>query len=149
MTPTYSPGRAYEERGLHALDASHVRGHPYAVLTMRYLAVALALVAACTADRPSLDTWVEEQWEPIVQVVPQPADATPASCYQALGELRERAPALDPTPSEELHEAAHGWFNAAESLMFSCASEPDFNYTARHERLHLRQAEVEAVLADS
>lgn len=116
---------------------------------MRYLAVALALVAACAADRPSVDTWVEEQWEPMVQLVPQPADATPSACEQALAELRERASALDPAPSEELHEAAHGWLSAAESLMFSCASDPDFDYTARHERLHLRQAEVEAVLAGS
>lgn len=116
---------------------------------MRCLAIALALLAACAADRPSVDAWVEEQWEPIVQVVPQPADATPTSCDEALGVLRERAAALDPAPSEELHDAAHGWLNAAESLMFSCASEPDFDYPTRHERLHLRQAEVEALLEGS
>lgn len=116
---------------------------------MRYLAVALALLAACSADRPSVDTWVAEQWEPLVQTVPEPADATPDACNGALGELRERASGLDPTPSEEVREAAHGWLNAAESLMFSCASEPDFDYTTNHESLLLRQAEVEVLLEGS
>lgn len=113
---------------------------------MRYLAVVLALIAACAADRPDVDSWVEEQWEPLVQTVPEPADATPEECNRALGQLREGASGLDPAPSEEIREAAHGWLNAAESLMFSCASEPDFDYTPPHERLLLRQDEVEILL---
>lgn len=122
---------------------------PYAVSTMRYLAVALALLSACAPDRPSVDIWVEQQWAPIVEVVPQPENATPTACNDALGELRERASGLDPAPFEELREASHGWLNAAESLMFSCVSEPDFDYATRHERLLLRQAELDALLERS
>lgn len=121
----------------------------YAGNPMRYLAVALMLLAACASDRPSVEVWIDQQWEPIVQTVPEPTDATPGACEEALGELRERASGLDPSPSEELREAVHGWLNAAESLVFTCASEPDFDYFSNHERLLLRQDEVEALLAGS
>ncbi len=116
---------------------------------MRYLAVALVLFAACASNRPPVDAWVEEQWKPLVQMVPEPADASPPVCDEALGDLREGAPGLSPAPSEELREAAAGWLNAAESLMFECASDPDVDYTAQHERVLLRQAEVEALLERS
>ncbi len=116
---------------------------------MRYLAIALVLVVACASDRPSVETWMNQQWAPIVQTVPGPTEATSSVCEEALSELRERATGLDPAPSEELQEAVHGWLNAAESLMFACASEPGFDYTPDYERLLLRQDEVEAVLAGS
>lgn len=116
---------------------------------MRYLVVAVALVVACAADQPSVDAWTEERWAPIVDVVPEPGNATPSACEEALGELRERAPGLDPAPSDALREAVHAWLNEAESLMFSCSSEPDFDYAAGLERLRLLQAEVEAVLERS
>lgn len=121
----------------------------YAITSMRYLALALMLFAACASDRPSVEVWVDQHWEPIVETVPQPTDATPEACEEALGGLRERASGLDPSPFEELREAVHGWLNAAESLVFTCASEPDFDYISNYERLLLRQDEVEALLAGS
>lgn len=116
---------------------------------MRYLAVVLALLAACAADRPTVASWIEEEWVPLVQTVPEPGSVTRDACNDALGELRELATGLDPAPSEEVGEAAQGWLNAAESLMFSCASETDFDYATPHERLVLRQAEVEILLEGS
>lgn len=116
---------------------------------MRYLAFLLVLVVACAPDRPSVASWTERQWEPMVQTVPQPADVTPDLCEEALGDLRRQSRDLDPAPSQEIREASHGWLTAAESLMFECASDPGLDYPARHERLVLRQVEVETLLEGS
>lgn len=113
---------------------------------MRWVVLSLALIVACTADEPSVDTWVEQQWQPITALVPEPGNATPEVCETALGTLRDRASELDPAPTEVLAEAAHGWLQEAESLMFSCVSVPDFDYTAGYESLAVREAEVDAVL---
>lgn len=85
----------------------------------------------------------------MVQSIPTPEEVTRSACESSLETLRERAVELDPAPSEELADAAHGWLEAAESLMFTCVSEPDLDYRARYERLLLRRAEVEVVLEGS
>lgn len=85
----------------------------------------------------------------MTEVVPEPDAATTDACKSALGQLRELAVDLEPAPSPELQEAASGWLEAAESLMFRCSSGRYDDYAERYDQLQLRQAEVEVVLEGS
>ena len=111
-----------------------------AMRMLSWLLVLGLLVGACGDGRPELAAWTEGTWDPLVAIVPSPADSDPAGCETALADLRSQSKELKPAPDAELGAAADDWLRRAETLMFDCAAGAEgFDYETGYadlERLH-------------
>lgn len=115
-------------------------------------ALVFVVLAACGGvDRPTLDTWLS-RWDAIRTTVAtataSPGTPPEATCEQVLGELREAAVTLKPTPDPVLDDTITLWLESAESTFFECQQpsgdlDPFGDGLAELERL---EAEIAAVV---
>ena len=116
------------------------------------LAILVLLIVGCSGtDRPSASEW-EPTWSAAVATLPaleQLGDPpSTEQCGEALGQLREIRPALDPTPDPALDAVVHEWVQVAEDAMFECppSSAELSDFAMAYGELARLQAEVDVVL---
>lgn len=118
-----------------------------AMRMLSWLVVLGLLAGACGDGRPDLATWSEGTWDPLVAIVPSPADSDPTRCESALADLRSHSNELKPAPDAELGAAADDWLRRAETLMFDCAAgAEDFDYETDHADLERLRQEVSVLI---
>jgi hypothetical protein len=110
------------------------------------LVLLLLIFSACEGGTPSVEAWLEDVWRPLVAMVPEPGEQSPAACDEVLGHLREVGADVRPAPVSELGDAADSWVRQAETLMFDCAADaPGFDYGEGHRHLSRLEDEVQAL----